>query len=100
MKERRADEERTGFFGKIHGFYERYLRATLRFRWILAALYLVICIGFLWVALPRMGTEIFPDVKAPMLQIRLRAPTGTRIEETEPLVLRALDVIRAKSYLL
>ena len=41
-----------------------------------------------------MGTEIFPDVDAPLLRIRLRAPAGTRIEETERMVLRALDVIR------
>ena len=40
-----------------------------------------------------MGTEIFPDVKAPLLQIRLPAPAGTRIEQTEPMVLKALDVI-------
>ncbi|HYL36794.1 MAG TPA: efflux RND transporter permease subunit, partial [Bryobacteraceae bacterium] len=44
--------------------------------------------------LPRMGTEIFPDANAPLLRLRLRAPTGTRIEETERMVLRALDVIR------
>ncbi len=41
-----------------------------------------------------MGTEIFPDVEAPLLQIRLRAPTGTRIEQTEPMVLKALDIIK------
>jgi multidrug efflux pump subunit AcrB len=42
----------------------------------------------------RMGTEIFPNVAAPLLQIRLRASAGTRIEQTEPLVLKAIDVIR------
>src|ERR1035437_9773085 len=40
-----------------------------------------------------MGTEIFPDVDAPILRIRLRAPAGTRVEESERQVLRALDVI-------
>ena len=39
------------------------------------------------------GTEIFPDANAPLLRLRMRAPTGTRIEETERLVLRALDVL-------
>ena len=43
---------------------------------------------------PRLGTEIFPDVNAPLFRIRLRAPAGTRIEETERIVLHALDVIR------
>lgn len=33
-------------------------------------------------------------MKAPLLQIRLRAPTGTRIEQTEPLILKAIDIIK------
>jgi multidrug efflux pump subunit AcrB len=41
-----------------------------------------------------MGTELFPDANAPLLRMRLRAPAGTRIEETERIVLRALDVIQ------
>ena len=44
--------------------------------------------------LPRIGTEIFPDTDARLLRIRLRAPTGTRVEETERITLRALDVIK------
>jgi len=41
-----------------------------------------------------MGTELFPDANAPLLRVRLRAPAGTRIEETERIVLRALNVIQ------
>ena len=33
----------------------------------------------------------------PLLRIRLRAPAGTRIEETERIVLRALDVIHREA---
>jgi multidrug efflux pump subunit AcrB len=94
MKKSHRSEEREGFFGRLRRPYERYVRAILRFRWPLAIGYLVVAIGLLWLLLPRMGTEIFPDANAPLLRIRLRAPTGTRIEETERVVLRALDVIR------
>ena len=94
MKEKSQDEEHTGVFGKLHRCYTRYLKSTLRFRWPLALIYLGASLVFLWVFLPRMGTEIFPDVAAPLLQIRLRAPTGTRIEQTEPTVLKAIDVIK------
>lgn len=94
MKENRDEEEKAGLFGKLHNAYTRYLNGTLRFRWPLAIGYLALSILFIWIVLPRMGTEIFPDVKAPLLQIRLRAPTGTRIEETEPLVLKAIDIIK------
>ncbi len=40
-----------------------------------------------------LGTELFPDANAPLLRVRLRAPAGTRIEETERIVLRALGII-------
>jgi multidrug efflux pump subunit AcrB len=94
MKEGHRGEEREGLFGKLRSLYERCLGTMLRFRWPLVIVYLAAAIGLVWVLLPRMGTELFPDANAPLLRIRLRAPTGTRIEETERLVLRALDTIQ------
>jgi multidrug efflux pump subunit AcrB len=41
----------------------------------------------------RLGVEIFPSVDVGQFQLRLRAPTGTRIERTEKLTLDALKVI-------
>ena len=66
-------------------------------RWPLVAGYLAVSIGLLYVYLPRMGTEIFPDANAPLIRIRLRMPTGTRIEETERKVLKALEVIKREA---
>src|ERR1035438_7060986 len=86
-------EEREGLFGYLRRSYVRYLGVILRFRWPLVLLYLAGAAALLAILLPRMGTEIFPDVDAPILRIRLRAPAGTRVEESERQVLRALDVI-------
>ncbi len=94
MKERQGQEEHSGVFGKLHYAYTGYLTAALRFRWPLALVYLIASVLFVFLFLPRMGTEIFPDVAAPLLQIRLRAPTGTRIEQTERVVLKAIEVIK------
>lgn len=94
MKERREAEEHAGFFGRLHSWYSNYLNLALRFRWPVALVYLIASLVFVWLFLPHMGTEIFPDVAAPLLQIRLRAPTGMRIEQTEPMVLKAIDIIR------
>jgi multidrug efflux pump subunit AcrB len=93
MKERHREEEREGFFGWLRSLYSRYLGGLLRFRWPIAVLYLGGAAFLLWAIVPRLGTEIFPDANAPLLRIRLRAPTGMRIEETERLVLRALSII-------
>jgi multidrug efflux pump subunit AcrB len=90
MKETQRERER----GFLSSLYDRYLKAMLAIRWPLVVVYLAAAIGLVWVLLPRMGTELFPDANAPLMRIRLRAPTGTRIEETERLVLRGLDIIR------
>lgn len=59
--------------------------------------YAVTSVLFLVVVLPRMGTEMFPAAEAGQFQLRLRAPTGTRIERTELVALKALDVIRREA---
>jgi multidrug efflux pump subunit AcrB len=94
MREGRQGEEREGLFGFLRRGYERYLGFVLKLRWPLVIAYLVVAIGFVDMFLPRMGAELFPDANAPLLRIRLTAPAGTRIEETERIVLRALDVIQ------
>jgi multidrug efflux pump subunit AcrB len=97
MREAHRGEEREGIFGRLRSFYERYLNGVLRFRWPLAIVYLASAVALLWLVLPHMGTELFPDANAPLLRIRLRAPAGTRIEETERMVLHALDVIQREA---
>ena len=43
-----------------------------------------------------LGTELFPKVEGHEFRFRLKAPTGTRVEETERLMLKALDGIKAE----
>jgi len=93
MKKGNSGEEREGLFGKARSFYSSYLKRALQFRWLLASGYLLAAIVFLYLLVPRLGTEIFPDVNAPQFQIRLRAPTGTRVERTELVALKALEVM-------
>lgn len=87
-------EAETGLFHHLREAYTGYLRFTLKLRWPVAAVYLVTSFALIWLLLPRIGTEIFPTVDAGQFQIRLQAPTGTRIERTELLTLKAMDLIR------
>ncbi|MBI2923851.1 MAG: efflux RND transporter permease subunit [Planctomycetes bacterium] len=43
---------------------------------------------------PAIGTELFPPVDAGQFSIRVRAPSGTRIEETEKLVARVEKTVQ------
>src|SRR5260370_37028793 len=94
MKKGHSGEEQEGLLGKARSFYSSYLKRALQFRWLIAGGYLLAAGVFLYFLLPRVGTEIFPDVYAPEFQIRLRAPVGTRIERTELVALKALDVMK------
>jgi multidrug efflux pump subunit AcrB len=49
------------------------------------------------VILPFLGTEIFPQIDAGQLQLRMRAPTGTRLEKTEQIAIRVLGMIGEES---
>ncbi|MFB3825695.1 MAG: efflux RND transporter permease subunit [Bryobacteraceae bacterium] len=86
-------ESRAGFRARYAGA----LRRLMRVRWPLAAVYTAAAAGFLYFIAPRLATEIFPSVDTGQFQVRLRAPTGTRIERTELVALKALDEIRAEA---
>ncbi len=94
MKESHLGEIREGAFGRLRDRYDRYLEGALRWRWPLIAGYLALTAIILFLVAPLIGTEIFPDPNGPVLRMRLKAPVGTRIEETEPMVLQALALIR------
>jgi multidrug efflux pump subunit AcrB len=93
MREAHRGEERS-FLRRI---YASYLSIVLRLRWPVAILYVAAAALVLYIFLPRLGTELFPDSNAPLYRIRLHAPAGTRVEETERIVLRALDTIRREA---
>ena len=90
MKQARPEEEHRGL---LYRLYEKYVAFVIRLRWPLAGLYLASALGGLYFLAPRLGVELFPSVDAGQFQLRLRAPTGTRIERTEVLALRVLDLI-------
>ena len=94
MKESHRGEEKEGAFGRLRERYDRYLSAVHTWRWPMIGGYLALTALILLLVAPRIGTEIFPDSNGPVLRLRLKAPVGTRIEETEPMVMEALDLIR------
>src|SRR5262249_7722374 len=91
---RAGHEERHGFFDRLRSFYGDYLQVILRFRWPLVATYLLATGGLIYILLARIGTEIFPKVESRQIQVRLRAPTGTRVERTELIALKATGIIK------
>jgi multidrug efflux pump subunit AcrB len=76
---------------------ERYgllLHKVVRYRWWLIGGYLAVCAVLLGLGVSHVGTQIFPTVDTGQFLLRLKAPTGTRIERTEEITRRAIDILR------
>jgi multidrug efflux pump subunit AcrB len=81
------------FLDKARKRYELGMQKLVRVRWPALAIYSVVVVLVLVFIGRNLGTDIFPSVDAGQIRLRLRAPTGTRIERTEQLALKALDAI-------
>jgi len=92
-----AHESTDGSFARFRDRYGRMLHSIVRARWIVAGAYLGVAALVLVLLTPRLGTEIFPQVDAGQLQLRIRAHPGSRIEVTEKVALQVLDIIKREA---
>lgn len=86
-------EKKHGTFEKMQAWYGNSLHKFLSLKLLVLGAYIVVialtCLSFY----PLLGRELFPLVDTGQFQLRLRAPTGTRVERTEEITLRALEAI-------
>ncbi len=105
---RRAEsgEQHAGWFGQFHQkFEERFerLRAgyagmlewCVQHRLVFGGAFLGAC-GLTLLLLPLLGSDLFPTVDAGQIRLHLRAPVGTRIEETAALCDRVDQFLRTQ----
>jgi len=82
------------FFAGVKAGYEAILRGVLARKALVVVGALALAVLFVLGLGPRLGREIFPPAANGQLQVRLRAPAGTKLDRTEQIALRALDVIK------
>ena len=81
-------------FDRFRDRYHDFSARVVRRRWIVVPAYLAVA-GLIIVVLGgTLGRAIFPTVDAGQFTLRMRATAGTRIEETEKLANKTLDIIR------
>ncbi|HZR26825.1 MAG TPA: efflux RND transporter permease subunit [Vicinamibacterales bacterium] len=89
----RAQRWIDGNFLALRDAYRRLLEIVVSRRAVFAMLFLAACVGSL--ALVRwVGEDFFPSVDSGQFKLHLRAPTGTRIEETAALCDHVQETIR------
>ncbi len=89
-------EEAQGRFSvaRIRAAYGRALKIMLAWRVPLVAGYLALTVLVIGLGGRQLGTEIFPLVDSGQFQLRVRGPTGMRIERTEEMAAQTLEVIK------
>jgi multidrug efflux pump subunit AcrB len=90
--EPRSESDGSPRFERIR---QRYADVTqsVRARKALLPLYFLACALIVLALGSFLGTEIFPSADSGQIQLRLRAPTGTRIERTEMIARSVLDAV-------
>ena len=81
-------------FERFRDAYHRWLEACLRHRRLFLAGFFGACV-LSFALLPLVGEDFFPSVDSGEFNIHMRAPTGTRIEDTAALCDRVENDIRA-----
>lgn len=92
----KSSHEEHDRFGQLRERYAAILGRLLTTSKGLVWGYLIVAGIVVAILAPRLGREIFPPSEANQFQLRLRAPTGTRIERTEALTTNVLDDIKAE----
>jgi len=80
-------------FDRLRTAYQGLLDSALDHRAVTVVLMLAFAIGSVALA-PRIGRDFFPAVDAGQFRMHVRAPSGSRIEETERIFGAVEDVIR------
>jgi len=81
-------------FSGMRAGYAATISGIVRLRWVLAPVYLLAAAAAVYIMGRPLGIEIFPVVDAGQFSLRLRAPAGTRMEQTEKIALEALETVK------
>ncbi len=81
----------------IQRVYERFVARTIALRWVLVPVFLLVAAAGAVLLFTQLGTAIFPPADKGVFLLRMKAPTGTRIERTEELAQHALKLIEREA---
>jgi len=91
--EQTATQSSQSSFDRFRDHYARVSRRIVRLRWLVAGIYVVAAGLVIFFVGRSLGREIFPVIDEGQFELRLRAPAGTRIEATEHVADKTLDII-------
>jgi multidrug efflux pump subunit AcrB len=88
-------KKKPGFFDKIKLRSNKFLMWMMPFRVPIVLLYIIGSLAIVFLLVKNIGRDVLPKSNAGQFQVRLHAPDGTRIEQTELITLKAIDVLNS-----
>ena len=82
-------------FEQLRGFYHGLLALAVKHAVVFLIVFMAFCIGSFALLYGFLGQDFFPTVDGQQFEIHMRAPTGTRIEDTAHQVDEVENLIRA-----
>jgi multidrug efflux pump subunit AcrB len=80
-------------FERFRNRFLRFIDRIMPYRKPIVAAYIILVTAGAVLLLNNIGRDVLPKVNSGQLQMRLRAPDGTRIERTEAMVVKTLGVL-------
>jgi multidrug efflux pump subunit AcrB len=94
LKGHELHEEKPGWFDRLREGFGRRLEKPLQHPGLVTAVYVALTLLLVAILGPLLGRELFPASGSSQFQLRFHAPVGTRVPETERLVLSVLDQVQ------
>jgi len=86
-----------GAFAKFQESYGALVRNLGRVRLVIVPVYLIVAGAVIWFVGGRLGFEIFPRVDSGQLALRVRGAPGTKLEITEAMALKTLELVKREA---
>ena len=91
--EENLPKKKSGFFDKIRYWSNKFLIWMMPYRVPIVLLYIIGSLVIVFFLIRGIGKDVLPKSNAGQFQVRLHAPDGTRIEQTELITLKAISVL-------
>ena len=92
MKELKPASDKPSRFENFRKKYVTWLEGIIAYKRIMAAAFIVLSVIAMVLCCHWIGTDVFPKTDAGQAQVRLRLPTGTRLERTEEATQKLLQL--------
>ncbi len=96
MKHHLSEKEISSSNSFFNRYKEKYARAGQRFKTgggVITLVFVLVSVGLVVLLYSLTGTELFPKADTGQAQVRLRLPTGTRLERTEDATRKLLSLV-------